>query len=52
MNQKLMIRYSSTATTVTGAAPPNATIAIVRLPSTTPRPPGVIGRLAASWPAP
>ena len=32
--------------------PPNATSATVMLPSTTPRPPGVTGKLAASWPAP
>ena len=47
-----MSRYSSTAYAVLVSAPPNATSATVMEPSTTPRPPGVIGNVAASWPAP
>ena len=50
--QKLMSRYSSTAYAVLASGPPNATSATVMEPSTTPRPPGVMGSEAASWPAP
>ena len=52
MNQNEMIRYSSTAYAVLCSAPPKATSATVIEPSTTPRPPGVIGSVAASCPAP
>ena len=52
MNQNEMIRYSSTAYAVAASAPPNATNATVIEPSTTPNPPGVIGSVAASCPAP
>ena len=40
------------AASLLASEPPKATSATVMEPSTTPRPPGVIGSDAANWPAP